>query len=656
MIPILIAGVIITIAGMTSSRVIDNTNESTPVATVSATKAPSSAIAPTVETSISTKSPAASGQKSTSISKTVAPSDGDGQSPAERKIVQPVSYDWLRDTGGETPALCQIKCVYPATSAKASDDNVKVYFATVRANRDVTDRLAMPSAPVPVLCTDSRGRACSPTDVAFFPANYTAIAGKLNNLVPVTYEGRQDILAWYEPSTELVQAFPDSMQDELVTLLDIDIDVEFEMPVVTPFKMNLFRYDSLIDVVKRQRNSHDSGSQQPWATSPDSRNSNGNSFHFRADDKIPRELLDFYKNNTNLEKDLSNYRVMKQQQRNFLNIDSLIGVVKSQMGCVDSNAAQNNSFETFRKLGFGMFNSDSSFKTFKFDDSTFKTCKFDVSTFDTLKFDDSTLKEFKMSDSSVKSFRFRLNTEGDTNDISIEYGANNNQMNLDSVAAYYRQFTKSTYTDMRNLGNYEELMKQPHIIATMRNMDSTMKMLQLYYGSDSLCKMPSELLDQHGVERLGSTPTKKVYKIRKKIKLDSTVNDADSNNKQRFQSRVVIKSTTKRNKNAQFLPSVEKLSELTPTTNGAIVSTSVYPNPATDGGATMSFVLSEPRTLKLTLLDLNGNVVATLMQEAKRTAGNGQFAFTLNNIPSGMYLATLTTDKGERAMQRLIVQ
>jgi hypothetical protein len=97
------------------------------------------------------------------------------------------------------------------------------------------------------------------------------------------------------------------------------------------------------------------------------------------------------------------------------------------------------------------------------------------------------------------------------------------------------------------------------------------------------------------------------------------------------------------------------LQETGRTSAGAVTNTSVFPNPTSDGGATIGYTLAEPRTLGLALHDLTGNKVLDLAGGMRRPAGSGQLAFTLPGVAPGMYLVTLTTDKGETAVQRLIV-
>jgi len=101
---------------------------------------------------------------------------------------------------------------------------------------------------------------------------------------------------------------------------------------------------------------------------------------------------------------------------------------------------------------------------------------------------------------------------------------------------------------------------------------------------------------------------------------------------------------------------VTSLQETWRETNGAVETTGVFPNPTSDGGATMSFTLAEDRNVNISLHDLTGAKVMDLVRNFPRKAGVGQLAFTLPGVTPGMYLVTLTTDRGERAVQRLIVQ
>lgn len=124
-------------------------------------------------------------------------------------------------------------------------------------------------------------------------------------------------------------------------------------------------------------------------------------------------------------------------------------------------------------------------------------------------------------------------------------------------------------------------------------------------------------------------------------------------------NRIMIITSGKGQKGQQLPTStdgVTGLQELHRSSNGAITSTDIYPNPVTDGAATLAFTLSEDRTLSVSLHDLSGTKVADILQQQRRTAGPGQFAFPITGVSPGMYLVSLTTEKGERTVRRLIVE
>lgn len=129
-------------------------------------------------------------------------------------------------------------------------------------------------------------------------------------------------------------------------------------------------------------------------------------------------------------------------------------------------------------------------------------------------------------------------------------------------------------------------------------------------------------------------------------------------NSPNIRSRVIIMTKGVKRPATPVTPQVIEHASLqeTRTSQGAIAATMLYPNPTSDGGATMSFSLSEPRTLNMSLLTLSGEKVMDLARNVYRTQGDGQLAFALNNSAPGMYLVVLETDQGERVVQRLIVQ
>ena len=89
---------------------------------------------------------------------------------------------------------------------------------------------------------------------------------------------------------------------------------------------------------------------------------------------------------------------------------------------------------------------------------------------------------------------------------------------------------------------------------------------------------------------------------------------------------------------------------------GAVSSTSLYPNPSNGNAVTMRFTLDEPRSVSMSLMNLNGEVVADLASDVVSSPGENEIGFSTNEVSPGMYLVSLTTQQGEHVVQRLIVQ
>ena len=89
-------------------------------------------------------------------------------------------------------------------------------------------------------------------------------------------------------------------------------------------------------------------------------------------------------------------------------------------------------------------------------------------------------------------------------------------------------------------------------------------------------------------------------------------------------------------------------------TSGAVIYSSVIPTPATDY-AVIAFRLREARSVSVSLHDVNGRHVRQLAEPASRNAGEHRIETKLNDLHDGVYLVVFTTDRGERAVQRMIV-
>ncbi len=93
------------------------------------------------------------------------------------------------------------------------------------------------------------------------------------------------------------------------------------------------------------------------------------------------------------------------------------------------------------------------------------------------------------------------------------------------------------------------------------------------------------------------------------------------------------------------------------TTAGAVIETVLYPNPvlAADGNTTLAYKLDTPRQVTITLHDMFGRELASI-DAGHKTPGSYTVDIPLAGRESGVYLIVLSTDKNERAVQRLLVQ
>ncbi len=88
--------------------------------------------------------------------------------------------------------------------------------------------------------------------------------------------------------------------------------------------------------------------------------------------------------------------------------------------------------------------------------------------------------------------------------------------------------------------------------------------------------------------------------------------------------------------------------------NGGLQEMKIYPVPV-DQDFTVEYTLSENRSLDFKIHDLYGEEVATLKTNIKRGSGVQSETFNVN-LPSGMYLLSITSDKGEHTVQRFVIK
>lgn len=91
------------------------------------------------------------------------------------------------------------------------------------------------------------------------------------------------------------------------------------------------------------------------------------------------------------------------------------------------------------------------------------------------------------------------------------------------------------------------------------------------------------------------------------------------------------------------------------TSSGAILGTSIVPYKTVVRGITVNFDLAEDRNLSFTLYTLNGHKV-DLQKNVPVAKGKGEYNMDFSTSPSGLYLLVITSDKGERVVQRIILE
>jgi hypothetical protein len=82
----------------------------------------------------------------------------------------------------------------------------------------------------------------------------------------------------------------------------------------------------------------------------------------------------------------------------------------------------------------------------------------------------------------------------------------------------------------------------------------------------------------------------------------------------------------------------------------------VYPNPVTQDVATVHYSLPEASRVAVSLYDITGTRMRELSVCESRNEGNWENLLSLQGVPAGMYLLAVTTERGEQAVQKIIVQ
>lgn len=97
-----------------------------------------------------------------------------------------------------------------------------------------------------------------------------------------------------------------------------------------------------------------------------------------------------------------------------------------------------------------------------------------------------------------------------------------------------------------------------------------------------------------------------------------------------------------------------KYFEVCRTNSGAITNTLIYPNPASTQ-FNLILGLQGSRTIKISLLDIQGKLIKELAPAVLKTDGRHSYSFQIEDINRGVYLVLIESDQGEQSIQRLVV-
>lgn len=89
--------------------------------------------------------------------------------------------------------------------------------------------------------------------------------------------------------------------------------------------------------------------------------------------------------------------------------------------------------------------------------------------------------------------------------------------------------------------------------------------------------------------------------------------------------------------------------------SGALSSVSISPNPASES-AECTFMLQEQRDIYISLHEVSGKFVKTMIYNEPKTIGEQKVPLLLQEIPNGAYLVAISTGRGEQAVIQLIIQ
>lgn len=89
--------------------------------------------------------------------------------------------------------------------------------------------------------------------------------------------------------------------------------------------------------------------------------------------------------------------------------------------------------------------------------------------------------------------------------------------------------------------------------------------------------------------------------------------------------------------------------------SGAIKEMKVYPNPATSN-SNVEFELQDNRVISIAVYDLSGKLIKSVKSGMALDKGNNNRPLNLNGVNPGLYYVVVKSDRGEQALQRIIIE
>jgi type IX secretion system substrate protein len=89
--------------------------------------------------------------------------------------------------------------------------------------------------------------------------------------------------------------------------------------------------------------------------------------------------------------------------------------------------------------------------------------------------------------------------------------------------------------------------------------------------------------------------------------------------------------------------------------SGAIKEMKVYPNPATSN-SNVEFDLDDNRIISIAVYDLSGKLIKNVKSGMSLDKGTNSRPLNLNGVNPGLYYVVVKSDRGEQALQRIIIE